>query len=59
MAKKDQGTPTEETLKLAIERIGNEELSYRQAELMYGIPRNTLHDHKIGKVSTSKRKQVK
>ena len=55
MAKKDQGTPTEETLKLAIERISNEELSYRQAELMYGIPKSTLHDHKIGKVSTSKK----
>ena len=33
----------------------NGELSYRQAESMYGIPRSTLHDHKTGKASTNKK----
>ena len=42
-------------MKLAIERISNEDLSYHQAKLMYGIPRSTLYDKKTGKVSTSKR----
>ena len=43
----------EEKLKLVMERIDNGELSYRQAESMYGIPRSTLHDHKTGKASTN------
>ena len=34
-------------------RIG--ELSYWQAQSMYGIPESALYDHKTGKVSTCKR----
>ena len=53
--KTDDEVSPEEKIKLAIEKIDNGELSYRQAESMYGIPRSTLYDHKTGKASTNKR----
>ena len=58
MATSDKGikeVSPEEKMKLALDKIDSGELSYRQAQSMYGIPRSTLYDHKTGKVSTSKR----
>lgn len=42
-------------LETAVEQIRTSELSYRQAESKYGIPRSTLYDHAAGRVTSCRR----
>lgn len=57
MAKRRTPAPSysADELSTAIDRIEKKELSYRKAESMYGIPRSTLHDHVVGKATSSRR----
>ena len=50
-----QKTCSDADLELAVYLIGKKELSYRQAESKFAIPRSTLHDHVAGKALTTKR----
>ena len=49
----------EDTLLTAVEEIKQGKLSYRKAELEYGIPKSTLCDHATGKVEIGRRQGLK
>ena len=49
----------EDTLLTAVEEIKQGKLSYRKAELEYGIPKSTLCDHVTGKVEIGRRQGPK
>ena len=49
----------EDTLLTAVEEIKQGKLSYRKAELEYGIPKSTLCDHTTGKVEIGRRQGPK
>lgn len=44
-----------EDLEIAVKRITAKEISYRDAESKYGVPRSTLYDHVAGKATSCKR----
>lgn len=44
-----------EDLEIAVKRVQAKEISYREAESLYGVPRSTLFDHVTGKATTCKR----
>ena len=59
MTSKCSKTWTEETLLIAVEGIKQGKLSYRKAELEYGILKSTLCDHVTGKVEVGRRQGPK
>ena len=46
---------TQDDLEVAVSKVKCKELSFRQAEARYGVPRSTLSDHVCGKVSSTRR----
>ena len=46
---------TQDDLEVAVSNVKCKELSFRQAEARYGLPRSTLSDHVCGKVLSTKR----